>query len=372
MGCGTSKVSKGANLFSSKKALYLSEDVLRKYDKNDNGELDIKELSALLRDAFPEEQIQDGDLQQMLDVLDLDSNGTIGTNEVRAFLRHYDSQSQHVKTKTALVIIDVQNDFIMGTLANPYNAAEIVPIINGMRDKFDMVVISHDWHPDPHCSFVESVNDGKVAIVEDPKQFDAFASVTLKGDSDRKEHTQVLYPRHAVQNTEGGMCHKDLIVKDTDAKIYKGTKPNIDSYSAFFDNCKANDTGLTAVLEQAGVTDVYCCGLVTDICVKSTALHGAELGFRVSVIHDASRPLSEDNVAPTKSVLEAAGVSWLTVDEASEAASRTKECTMKEFASAIGKSKRAKAIHVEMERTVSSHFSAAGSAAALATSVAKE
>ena len=75
--------------------------------------------------------------------------------------------------------------------------------------------------------------------------------------------------------------------------VYKGQKANIDSYSAFFDNCKANDTGLTKQLEDAGVTDVYCCGLVFDICVKSSALHGAENGFRVSVIEDACKPLNE-------------------------------------------------------------------------------
>merc|ERR1719215_463291 len=121
---------------------------------------------------------------------------------------------------------------------------------------------------------------------------------------DRAEHKQMLYPRHAVQGTEGSECHKDLVWKDEDGWICKGTKPNIDSYSAFFDNCKANDTGLTAMLEKAGVTDVYCCGLVTDICVQATALHGAEAGFLVAVIEDATKPLSADNLPTTKATLE--------------------------------------------------------------------
>ena len=76
-------------------------------------------------------------------------------------------------------------------------------------------------------------------------------------------------------------------MRPDDPRIHKGTKPNIDSYSAFFDNCKAHDTGLAALLEAHGVTDVYCCGLVYDICVKSSALHGAEMGFNVTVIEDA-------------------------------------------------------------------------------------
>eukprot|EP00913_Durusdinium_trenchii_P020391 g19155.t1 len=102
--------------------------------------------------------------------------------------------------------------------------------------------------------------------------------------------------------------------------VYKGQKHNIDSYSAFFDNCKANDTGLTKQLEDAGVTDVYCCGLVFDICVKSSALHGAEMGFRVSVIEDACKPLNEKDVEPTKSVLHEAGVRVLSARAAAEEA----------------------------------------------------
>merc|ERR1712146_810838 len=103
---------------------------------------------------------------------------------------------------------------------------------------------------------------------ESNKQFNSFTEVTLVGDKDRKEHSQMLYPRHAVQGSEGGKTHPDLVVKETDKRVNKGTKQNIDSYSAFFDNCKANDTGLTALLEAEGVTDVYCVGLVFDICVK--------------------------------------------------------------------------------------------------------
>eukprot|EP00931_Biecheleriopsis_adriatica_P003941 TRINITY_DN10568_c0_g1_i1.p1 TRINITY_DN10568_c0_g1~~TRINITY_DN10568_c0_g1_i1.p1 ORF type:complete len:375 (-),score=84.07 TRINITY_DN10568_c0_g1_i1:56-1114(-) len=332
-----------------RKPLFLDEDVFAKYDKNDNGEIDMKELSLLLKDAFPEETFTDADTKAVLDTFDLDHNGTIGCNELRAFLRHYDPRSHHIKTKTALIIIDVQNDFISGTLANPYDAAQLVPIINRIRDEFDMV-----------------------AIAEELKQFDPFAQVTLKGDADRKEHTQVLYPRHAVQGSQGAKCHEDLILKGSDGKIYKGTKPNIDSYSAFFDNCKANDTGLTAMLEKAGVTDVYCCGLVTDICVKSTALHGAELGFKMAVIHDASKPLSEDNVQPTKALLEEAGVSWLAVDEALGKVREKKDVTIKEYAVAISKSRSAKSIHSKLEPTMSSHFRSAGAAVALATSLGKK
>ena len=139
-------------------------------------------------------------------------------------------------------------------------------------------------------------------------------------------------------------------VRADDPRIHKGTKPNIDSYSAFFDNCKANDTGLTALLEAEGVTDVFVCGLVFDICVKvspnpnhpipnlnpnlnpkpnpdpkpnpnpnqATAVHGAEMGFSVSVIEDGCRPLDPKNNKDVKAELAAAGVSVISAGEAAQ------------------------------------------------------
>lgn len=293
--------------------------IFQQYDANGNGQLETSELAAFLRDAFPGKDLSNKQVDDFMKEFDADKSGTIGLNELHAFLRFYDSSSKTMRRKTALLVIDVQNDFISGTLA-VQTSEGIVPTINQMRDQFDYVVISYDWHPHEHCSFVESANAGKVAMKETESvgKLKAFTQVTLPGDADRAEHPQMLYPRHAVQNTWGGECHKDLVVKPEDMSVYKGKKTNIDSYSAFFDNCKANDTGLTKQLEDAGVTDVYCCGLVFDICVKSSALHGAEMGFRVSVIEDACKPLSESEVLPTKKVLNEAGVRVLSSAQATE------------------------------------------------------
>ena len=97
-----------------------------------------------------------------------------------------------------------------------------------------------------------------------------------------------------------------------------GTKPNIDSYSAFFDNLKANDTGLTKMLESNNITHVFCCGLVFDICVNATALHGADEGFEVFVIEDCCKPFFEAQVANTKRTLKNAGVRVIQSDELEE------------------------------------------------------
>jgi len=351
----TAVTEASTSLLSSDKPHFLSEEIFKKYDKNGNGFLEVSELSALMKDAFPSEKFTEDDMAVMFQILDMDKDGSIATNELRAFLRCYQPGTQKIRTKSALVIVDVQNDFITGTLANPYQAADIVPIINGLRDKFDVVVISYDWHPNVHCSFVECANAGELAIKEEGNSFEPFTFVTLLEDPDRPEHAQILYPRHAVQGTEGGKTHADLIVKDSDLKVYKGVRPNIDSYSAFFDNMKANDTGLTAMLENENVTDVYCCGLVTDICVKSTALHGAEVGFNAFVIHDASRPLSNDNVEPTKKLLAEAGVGWLSVAEAVAKVAAKTDISLQEYMSQIKAAVNVKRIHSEVEPTLNSH-----------------
>ncbi|CAE7252399.1 pncA [Symbiodinium microadriaticum] len=334
------------------------DEIFTRYDENQNGELEVKELANFLRDAFPGTQLTDEEVATLTAEFDADQNGTIGLNELRAFLRCYDAEQSAMQRKSALVVIDVQNDFIDGTLANKYEAEKIVPIINQIRDDFDVVVISYDWHPHEHCSFVESANDGKVALQETDQvgKFEPFQTVTLLSDPDRAGHSQMLYPRHAVQDAEGAKCHEDLVLKSSDLSVYKGVKPNIDSYSAFFDNCKANDTGLRLMLEENKVTDVYCCGLVFDICVKSSALHGAELGFRVSVIEDACRPLSESEVGPTKDVLQKAGVNVLSSTAAVEEAKKirtTVKMEVKEYIKQVKQHKHASSLH-RME-TLSSH-----------------
>lgn len=361
MGCVQSCASApGSETSLAVKLLDVKEDFFKKYDKDGNGNIDIKELGFLLKDAFPNVDIKEDEVQQVLEAFDFNKSGTVSFNELYAFLRSYNPAGSTMRRKSALIVIDVQNDFITGTLANQHNAEEIVPVINAMRDAFQLVVISYDWHPQEHCSFVESANAGNVAMKEKPTEaLTPFTSVTLLADSDREEHQQMLYPRHAVQNSEGGKCHKDLVLKATDKSVYKGTKPNIDSYSAFYDNCKANDIGLKAILEKEGVTDVYCCGLVLDICVKATALHGAELGFRTVVVENACKPLMMDNVEPTREILKKAGVAIMTNEEAMvEAAKWSEECSFKEYLQLISSGNSAKQIHKGIERELSSHIGA--------------
>jgi len=333
-----------------------AEDIFARYDADGNGVLSADEFAKFVEEALPSK----ADATALMDSIDVDHSGAVSLLELRAFLRCYSPQTDSVRTKTALVVIDVQNDFITGTMANPYDAKRIVPVINGMRDAFDVVVISYDWHPFHHCSFVESANDGEVALAPGapPIPEGGYARQTvvpLRADADRPEHNQVLFPRHCAQGSWGAQCPENLRVLPSDGSILKGSKPNIDSYSAFYDNCQANDTGLCEMLASQGVTHVYCCGLVLDICVKASALHGAEAGFVTAIIEDASRPLNQKAVPGVKAELSEAGVRLVSSrTAAAEArAARGRSVPLKHYLLQVGTMKNSPKVH--RASSISSH-----------------
>ena len=148
--------------------------------------------------------------------------------------------------KKALLIVDVQNDFCPGGALAVKDGDKVVPVINGIIDKFDLVLASKDWHP------VDSVHFEK-------------------------------WPVHCVQNTYGADFHPDLQTDKIDRVLLKGTQNKDDGYSAF----EATNVSLADFLREEGVTDLYVCGLATDYCVKATALDACKLGFRTYVITDA-------------------------------------------------------------------------------------
>lgn len=173
----------------------------------------------------------------------------------------------------ALLVIDVQKDFCpLGGLAVP-KGDEVVPVINELMKKFFTkgwtVVATQDWHPFNHGSFASNNNVAP------------FTMGTLGG------MPQVMWPDHCVQMTDGAEFHPDLL--DAPLVICKGMDATVDSYSGFFDNGGKNDTGLNQSLKDAGVDEVFICGLATDYCVKFTALDAVKLGYKTYVMTDACR-----------------------------------------------------------------------------------
>lgn len=176
--------------------------------------------------------------------------------------------------KKALVIIDMQNDFVPGgNLAVP-GGDEIVPIINALIPQYELVVATQDWHPANHKSFA-SQYDGK----------NVFDVVDLHGLN------QVLWPVHCVQGTQGAKFHKDLEMNMVEAIFRKGMNPEIDSYSGFYDNGHLKSTGLAGYLRAKGVEELHFCGLAADYCVYFSMKDALREGFRTIIFTNATRAI---------------------------------------------------------------------------------
>ena len=199
-------------------------------------------------------------------------------------------------TKRALILVDLQNDFMPGgALAVPEGDA-VVPLANELLTRYPIVVATQDWHPANHGSF--AANHQGAAI---------YDQIELAG------LPQVLWPVHCVQGTEGAAFHRDL-ARDQITKVFpKGTDPTIDSYSGFHDNGHRHSTGLAEWLREQQVDAVDVLGLATDYCVKFTALDAQAEGFATRLIAPACRAvnLQHGDDARALDELRAAGVTVL-------------------------------------------------------------
>src|ERR1035437_4295126 len=201
------------------------------------------------------------------------------------------------KGKSALIIVDVQNDFTPGSALAVPDGYKVVSKINTISNKFDVVVATQDWHPANQGSFAGNYPGRNV-----------FEQVDLNG------LPQTLWPAHSVQGTKGAELHPGLDKKNIDKVFQKGTDPTVDSYSGFYDNGHRNSTGLAEWLKSKGVSNVYVAGLATDYCCKFTALDAAKLGFKTHFIEDASKGVNiqPDDVLKAIKEMTAAGVSVTT------------------------------------------------------------
>jgi nicotinamidase/pyrazinamidase len=173
---------------------------------------------------------------------------------------------------TALILVDIQNDFCPGGALAVERGDEVVDVANRVMGAFDLVVATQDWHPADHGSFATQHEGRRPGEVID-----------LSGLQ------QVLWPVHCVQNSTGAEFHKKLEISRVDRVFVKGTDRSVDSYSGFFDNGRRKATGLSDLLRKRGVTSVCVLGLATDYCVKFTALDAVGEGFETSLIESWRR-----------------------------------------------------------------------------------
>lgn len=173
-----------------------------------------------------------------------------------------------------LLIVDVQNDFLPGGALEVPGSDAVIPVINRIIPRFDLVVAAQDWHPEGHGSFASSHPGRK-----------PFEQIDLHGLA------QTLWPDHCVQGTRGTEYSAALDTRRVEAIFRKGTDPAIDSYSAFYDNGHRKSTGLADYLRGRGAKELWVCGLAGDICAHFSALDALAEGFAVRFIQDAATPL---------------------------------------------------------------------------------
>ena len=193
----------------------------------------------------------------------------------------------------ALLLIDIQNDFMpTGSLAVP-NGDKIVAPVNAVQPHFDLVIASQDWHPASHVSFANN-HLGK-------KEFEIIQLEGLE---------QTLWPAHCVQNTAGAEFHPQLHTQKVETIFRKGTNPALDSYSAFYDNAHQKSTGLAGYLKEKGITKLFFTGLAADICVYFSIKDALAEGFQCTVFEDAVRALDENTSQQQQEELKEQGVTY--------------------------------------------------------------
>ncbi|TFK26638.1 pyrazinamidase/nicotinamidase [Coprinopsis marcescibilis] len=187
-----------------------------------------------------------------------------------------------------LIVIDMQNDFVTGSLAVPGGATIIDKVNEMIKLPFKVKIATRDFHPDNHVSFSKTHE----------KEPNSIITIFHPEDSEKLLGVQqVLWPVHCVASTEGAEFVPSLITSDFQKVIHKGTHPKIESYSAFQDIWGRGATELQEIIDKQGVTDLFFVGLAGDYCVKYTALDAADLGYRTWVAVDAVKSISQDAVA---------------------------------------------------------------------------
>jgi nicotinamidase/pyrazinamidase len=191
----------------------------------------------------------------------------------------------------ALLIVDVQYDFLPGGALPVPEGHLVIPAINSILDRFPLVVATQDWHPANHGSFASN-HPGR----------SPFETGELNG------LPQVFWPDHCVQGSQGARISEEIPQGRIQMILRKGTDPTVDSYSAFFDNRRARPTGLCGYLKERGVRQVWIAGLAGDYCAYYSAVDASDLGFQVVFLEDATRPISPQGFLKAKEDMARRGI----------------------------------------------------------------
>ena len=216
------------------------------------------------------------------------------------------------KAQRALLLIDLQNDFVdNGSLAVKHGQ-EVIAVANRIMPSFDVVIATLDWHPYDHQSFASQ-----------------HASVSVYDNFELDGLSQTAWPDHCIEDTFGAQLVAELNQREVDFRVYKGTDRRIDSYSGFFDNGHRRSTGLSEYLREQKIEQVAILGLATDYCVRFTALDAVKQGFRTLLIEDGCRgvELQHGDIARAMTEMKCAGVELVQSEELlASLAAHTRDC----------------------------------------------
>jgi nicotinamidase/pyrazinamidase len=202
------------------------------------------------------------------------------------------SEGLDIGDHDALLVVDVQNDFCPGGALAVPGGDEVVPVINRLAARFAHVLLTQDWHPAGHRSFASS-HPGR-------RPYETI---------DVDYGPQILWPDHCVQGTPGAALRDDLRIPHAELVLRKGYHRGIDSYSAFYENDRRTQTGLSGYLRERGLRRLFVAGLAFDFCVRYSCEDAHRERFDVVVIEDACRSIDVDgSMAATRRALHALGV----------------------------------------------------------------
>ncbi len=178
----------------------------------------------------------------------------------------------NLRPTDVLLLIDLQPDFMTGGALAVAGGDEIIPLVNALAGRFEHVILTQDWHPPQHISFVTSHPGAR--------PYEQVAAAYGK---------QTLWPEHCVQHSSGAALHEGLEIPHAELILRKGFRRHIDSYSAFLENDHVTPTGLAGYLRERGLERLFVAGLAYDYCVRFSAIDGKALDFETVVIEDACR-----------------------------------------------------------------------------------
>ncbi|KAL0111891.1 hypothetical protein PUN28_013239 [Cardiocondyla obscurior] len=283
-----------------------SDAILSKFDVQTKGIFNYEKFRMFCVQVFGTDEVERHEwrVREIFKLFDANADGILNDQELYRCCNWIRAVTNPVHV---LLIVDVQNDFIDGTLAlrkcgYGQEGLEIIEPINRLlRDgRWDKVIYSQDWHPENHISFFDNLAmrelhpESKITK-ETAKPFDTvvFSKPYLK---------QILWPTHCVMNTWGAELHKDLLILPSSERVRKGQHPDKESYSVFEKDADGSSE-LEKILLAIGGTHLYVCGVAYDVCVKTTCLDGLQMGYQLAVIDDCCRGVKPDDVTATKKLI---------------------------------------------------------------------